>query len=80
MATTHQPLALFDWIELREPFGAAPAGAQGAVTGFLEEGNVAEIEIMTPDLDVMDRIVYATAAQLRRIDSPSSTAAHTPRT
>ena len=43
--------------------------------GFLREGTVAEVEIMTPDLDVLDRIVYATAAQLRRIDSPTSTAA-----
>jgi hypothetical protein len=33
MATTHQLIALFDRIELRESFGAAPAGAQGAVIG-----------------------------------------------
>lgn len=81
MATTHQSIARFDWIELREPVDAAPAGAQGAVIDFIQDGTVAEIEIMKPDLDGLDRIVYATPSQLRRVDSPTpSTATHTPRT
>jgi hypothetical protein len=69
MATTHQPIALFDQIELRESFGVAPAGAQSAVIGFIKDGAVAEVEIMKPDLDGLDRIVYALPSQLRRIDA-----------
>ena len=42
---------------LRESFGAAPAGAQGAVIGFIQDGTVTEVEIMKPDLALMDRIV-----------------------
>jgi hypothetical protein len=70
MATTHQLIALFDRIELRESFGAAPAGAQGAVIGFIKDGTVVEVEIMKPDLDILDRIVDALPSQLRRTDAP----------
>ena len=80
MTTTHQPIALFDRIELRESFGAAPAGAQGSVIGFIKDGSVAEVEIMKPDLDLMDRIVYALPSQLRRLGSTAPTETHTPRT
>jgi hypothetical protein len=68
VATTQQPIALFDRIELREAIDAAPAGARGNVIHFLKEGTIAEVEIMIPDLDIMDRIVYAVPSQLRRID------------
>ena len=67
MATVHQ-ISKFDIVELLESIGAAPAGAQGGVLEFLNEGNVAEIEITTPDLEGLDRMVYAPRSKLRRVE------------
>lgn len=67
MATTHE-IALYDTVELLEPIDAAPAGARGPVIHFLDDGSVAEIELTEPDLDGLDRIVYAPLSKLRRID------------
>jgi hypothetical protein len=66
MATVHQ-IAQYDTVELIEPIDAAPAGARGGVLEFLEGGSIAEIEIMQPDLDALDRIVYAPLSKLRRV-------------
>jgi hypothetical protein len=56
MATVHH-IKLFDTVELVEPIDEAPAGARGGVLHFLEEGDVAEVEIMDPDLADLDRIL-----------------------
>jgi hypothetical protein len=66
VATVHQ-IAQYDTVELIEPIDAAPAGARGGVLEFLEDGSIAEIEIMQPDLDGLDRIVYAPLSKLRRV-------------
>lgn len=59
MATTRQTIARLDWIQLRGP-SMPPAGAQGAVIDFIQDGPAAETEIVQTDLDGLDRIVYAT--------------------
>jgi hypothetical protein len=66
MATTRQ-IELYDTVELLEPIDAAPAGAHGGVIHFLQDGEVAEIEIMDPELEDLDRIVYAPLNKLRRV-------------
>jgi len=68
VATVHQPIALFDRIELLEPVDAAPVGARGSVIYFLDDGAVAEVEITTPVLGDLDRIVYVSPSKLRRVD------------
>ena len=67
MAITHQ-IEQYDTVELIEPVDAAPAGARGGVLEFLHDGTIAEIEIMEPDLEGLDRIVYAPLSKLRRVD------------
>jgi hypothetical protein len=65
MATTRD-IELLDIVELLEPVDAAPAGARGGVLEFLgDHGEIAEIEIMEPSLDGLDRIVYAPLSKLR---------------
>lgn len=64
MATTRQ-VAQYDLVELVESVDAAPAGARGGVFELLRDGAVAEIEITEPELDGLDRIVYAPVAKLR---------------
>jgi len=60
MATTRQ-IELYDIVELLEPVDAAPAGARGGVLEFVGDNHdLAEIEITQPDLEGLDRIVYAT--------------------
>lgn len=66
MATTRS-IALFDTVELVESVDAAPAGARGGVLEFHDNGNVALVEIMTPKLDGLDRIVFAPLSKLRRV-------------
>ena len=64
MATT-RGIELLDIVELLEPVDAAPAGARGGVLEFLgDHGDIAEIEIMEPPLDGLDRIVYAPLSKL----------------
>jgi hypothetical protein len=66
MAIVRQ-IELFDNVELIEPVDAAPAGARGGPIHFLRDGDVAEVEIMEPDLGDLDRIVYVPLAKLRRV-------------
>ncbi len=68
MATTRD-IERYDIVELLEPVDAAPAGARGGVLEFLgPDGDIAEIEIMEPDLkEALDRIVYAPLSKLRVI-------------
>jgi hypothetical protein len=66
MATT-RAIALFDTVELLENVDAAPAGAQGGVLEFHDDGDVALVEIMKPDLGGLDRIVFAPLSKLRLI-------------
>jgi hypothetical protein len=66
MAITHQ-IEQYDTVELTEPVDAAPAGARGGVLEFLDGGDIAEIEIMEPNLEGLDRIVYAPLSKLRRV-------------
>ena len=65
--TTVRQIELYDIVELMEPVDAAPAGAQGPVIHFLDDGTVAEIEITKPPLDGLDIIVYAPLDKLRRV-------------
>ncbi len=67
MATTRQ-IELYDIVELLEPVDAAPAGARGGVLEFVGDNHdVAEIELTHPDLEGLNRIVYATLDKLRVI-------------
>jgi hypothetical protein len=64
MATTRQ-IGLYDIVELLEPIDAAPAGAQGPVIEFIQDGTVAEIEIREPHLEGLESIVHTTLDKLR---------------
>jgi hypothetical protein len=66
MATTRE-IALFDTVELLENVDAAPAGAQGGVLEFHDDGDVAVVEIMKPELERLDRIVSAPLSTLRLV-------------
>ena len=66
VATTRQ-IELFDVVGLLKPVDAAPAGAQGLVIEWLQDGTVAEIELTEPKLAGLDAIVYATRDQLRLV-------------
>jgi len=57
----------FDRVELLEAIDDAPAGARGGVLE-LRDGNVAMVEITTPELDPAARIVFVPLAKLRRLD------------
>lgn len=59
-------ITAFDRVELLEPIDDAPAGARGGVLE-LRDGEVAMVEITTPDLDPAARIVFAPLAKLRRV-------------
>ena len=59
-------ITAFDRVELLEPIDDVPAGARGGVLE-LRDGEVAMIEITTPDLDPAARIVFVPLAKLRRI-------------
>lgn len=59
-------ITAFDRVELLEPIDDAPAGARGGVLE-LRDGDVAMVEITTPDLDPAARVVFAPLAKLRRV-------------
>jgi hypothetical protein len=56
-----------DLVELTEPVGDVPAGARGGVLE-LRDGGMAMLEITTVPLEpILDRIVFAPLAKLRRV-------------
>jgi len=59
-------ITAFDRVELLEPVDEAPAGARGGVLE-LREGNIAMVEITTPELDPATRIVFVPIGKLRRV-------------
>lgn len=66
MPAVHEITAL-DTVELTQPVGEVPAGARGGVLE-LRDGGIAMLEITSLPLEpVLDRIVFAPLAKLRRI-------------
>lgn len=63
MAVTREIVA-FDLVELAEPVDAAPAGACG---GVLETapGGTAMVEVIEPELEGLERIVFCPVSALR---------------
>jgi len=59
-------IGAYDRVELLEPIDDAPAGARGGVLE-LRDGEVAMVEITTPELDPAARIVFVPLANLRRL-------------
>jgi hypothetical protein len=60
-------ITALDLVELTEPIGEVPAGARGGVLE-LRDGGMAMLEITSMPLEpILDRIVFAPVAQLRRI-------------
>ncbi len=66
---TLQKIAPYDLVELVEPIDQIPAGARGGVLE-LRDGDTAMVEITTPPLDAVDRVIFAPLAKLRLTDSP----------
>jgi hypothetical protein len=64
--TETQRLAPFDIVELIEPVDAAPQGARGGLIDELGGDNVI-VEVMEPELDGLDRLVFARLDQLRLV-------------
>jgi hypothetical protein len=60
-------ITTLDLVELTEPVGDVPAGARGGVLE-LRDDDMAMLEITTMPLEpVLDRIVFAPLAKLRRV-------------
>jgi len=60
-------ITTLDLVELTEPVGAIPAGARGGVLEMRDNGT-AMLEITTlPREPILDRIVFAPLASLRRV-------------
>ena len=60
-------ITTLDLVELTEPVGNVPAGARGGVLE-LRDGGMAMLEITSLPLErVLDRIVFAPLAKLRRV-------------
>ena len=66
--STMRKIAEFDLVELTEAVDDAPAGARGGVLEFTNE-TTAMVEVLTPELDILDRIVFAPVSVLRRVAS-----------
>lgn len=59
-------ISAFDTVELIEPVDEAPAGARGGVLE-MTDANTAMVEVLSPDLGAVERIVFAPLASLRRV-------------
>jgi hypothetical protein len=59
-------ITTFDRVELIEPVDDAPAGAVGGVLE-LRGGEVAMVEITSPELEPAARIVFVPLPKLRRL-------------
>ena len=67
MATARE-LKVGDRVELPDAIETAPPGARGNVTDLLDDGNVI-VEVMTMPLEpILDRIVVAPPASLRKVE------------
>ncbi len=64
--TMHQEVSVFDVVELPVSVGAIEAGARGGVLE-LSRDDLAMVEITSPSLEGIDRIVFVPAAGLRVI-------------
>jgi hypothetical protein len=62
--TANHEIPLFSWVELTEPIGLAPAGARGGLLEYYGDDR-AMVEVMEPDLDSVDRIVFPRVDTLR---------------
>ena len=60
------PISAFDTVELTEPVDEAPAGARGGVLEMTNAGT-AMVEVLSPDLGPVERIVFAPLGSLRRV-------------
>lgn len=67
MPATHQ-ITLFDTVELTEAIETAPAGARGGVLELLDDEKAMVEVTSTPSQPLLDRIVVAPLAKLRRVD------------
>ena len=66
--TVVREIACLDLVELTEPVGDVPAGSRAGVLELRDDG-MAMLKIMTmPAEPILDRIVFAPIASLRRID------------
>jgi hypothetical protein len=63
MPTLHE-ITTFDLVELTEPIDGIPAGACGGVLE-LRDGDKAMVEITSPPLDAVDRVIFVPLAKLR---------------
>jgi hypothetical protein len=69
MAT--REIAIGDSVELTETVEHAPAGARGAITDILDDGNViVELTSMATE-PILDRIVVVPLAKLRPVEPTS---------
>ena len=67
MPAIHE-ITLFDTVELTEAVETAPAGSRGGVVELLDE-DMAMVEVMTmPSKPLLDRIIFAPLAKLRRVN------------
>ncbi|MEJ7892829.1 MAG: hypothetical protein WKF94_09325 [Solirubrobacteraceae bacterium] len=57
-------ITTFDRVELTEALGEIPAGARAGVLE-LRDGEIAMLEVLSPELDPASRIVFAPLAALR---------------
>ncbi|MGH2983293.1 MAG: hypothetical protein ACRDK5_03415 [Solirubrobacterales bacterium] len=70
MALTRE-IAAFDFVELTEPVDAAPAGARGGVLEIAPDGT-AMVEVIEPELEGLERIVFCPVAALRAVSGRMS--------
>jgi hypothetical protein len=63
MPTLHE-ITTFDLVELTEPIDDIPAGARGGVLE-LRDDDKAMVEITSPPLDAVDRVIFIPIAKLR---------------
>ncbi len=64
--TIHQKVSVYDVVELTVSVDAIEAGARGGVLELSRDG-VAMVEITSPSLEGIDRIVFVPATDLRVI-------------
>lgn len=63
---TADTISTYDVVELIEPVDEAPAGARGGVLEMTDAGT-AMVEVLTPELGPVERIVFAPLTSLRRV-------------